>query len=103
VVRDHSSDAQFAGSWDAVSGHQAALYSSAPGGVSVDNAGRYYASKGVAPSKLVIGEAVALMRDTAHGRDAAVRPRFCQHGRYWASVQRYVAATPCDALPDIQA
>ncbi|BEJ10760.1 hypothetical protein CspHIS471_0101820 [Cutaneotrichosporon sp. HIS471] len=45
----------FAGSWDSVSGHQAALYTDNPNGNSVDGAVRKYLSAGVAPHKLVIG------------------------------------------------
>ncbi|GMK59512.1 hypothetical protein CspeluHIS016_0801180 [Cutaneotrichosporon spelunceum] len=45
----------FAGSWDSVSGHQAALYTDNPHGNSVDGAVRKYLAAGVAPHKLVIG------------------------------------------------
>ena len=47
---------QLAGSWDSVSGHQANLYPTKPGGLSVDTAVKYYISKGVNPSKIVVGE-----------------------------------------------
>lgn len=45
----------FAGSWDPLAGHQANLYSAVQGGTSVDNAVRFYQSRGVHPSKLVVG------------------------------------------------
>ncbi|ORX38396.1 glycoside hydrolase superfamily [Kockovaella imperatae] len=45
----------FAGSWDSVAGHQAALFSAYPGAPSIDAAVRFYTSQGVHPSRLVIG------------------------------------------------
>ena len=48
---------QFAGSWDTVAGHQAPLYAP-PGAPSVDAAVQFYRSKGLHPSKLVIGELI---------------------------------------------
>lgn len=46
---------QFAGSWDKVAGHQAALYCDNPNGNCVDRAVRLYLGAGVHPSKLVVG------------------------------------------------
>lgn len=46
---------QFAGSWDQVSGHQAALYSDDPNANTVDRSVRAYTSAGVQPHKLVVG------------------------------------------------
>lgn len=98
---DTPTDAQFAGSWDQVSGHQAALYSSSPGGVSVDNAGRFYAGKGVAPGKLVVGPSAFRFRTDplAEYRYATVRAGVREYGRHWTPIPRYVPwllASPAD-------
>ncbi|WWC63460.1 uncharacterized protein I303_106063 [Kwoniella dejecticola CBS 10117] len=45
----------FAGSWDQVAGHQAALYADDPDANSVDKAVRFYNLQGVDKSKLVVG------------------------------------------------
>ncbi|OCF43984.1 chitinase [Kwoniella heveanensis CBS 569] len=45
----------FAGSWDAVAGHQANLYADNPEANSVDKAVRFYTLQGIHPSKLVVG------------------------------------------------
>ncbi|WWC71422.1 uncharacterized protein I206_105378 [Kwoniella pini CBS 10737] len=45
----------FAGSWDQVAGHQAALYADDPGANSVDKAVRFYNLQGIDKSKLVVG------------------------------------------------
>ncbi|WVQ68413.1 uncharacterized protein L199_006621 [Kwoniella botswanensis] len=45
----------FAGSWDQVAGHQAALYADNPEANSVDKAVRFYNLQGIDKSKLVIG------------------------------------------------
>ena len=45
----------YAGSWDSVSGHQAALFSSNPEGISTDRALRHFTAQGVPSNKLVIG------------------------------------------------
>jgi len=70
----------FAGSWDAVAGHQANLLGK-PEGPSVDKAVGFYMHKGVHPSKLVIGNLgpISLTKSLSRIRNAALWQSFCQY------------------------
>lgn len=47
----------FAGSWESITGHQAALYDDGnPNSISTNKAVQYFKSQGISPDKLVIGE-----------------------------------------------